>query len=133
MADFWQQVVAQRTQELYESDEYADKAEELLGFQEKLTEGAFRGRFRPFLAVFGIVSRVSGAFWGRGLGGERAREGVSHLERDPEAQKRLRAYRPWHRVDVEVCKHLQERDAPGEDASWLYRLIIEKIRKASNI
>ena len=39
MADFWQQVVAQRTQELYESDEYADKAEELLGFQEKLTEG----------------------------------------------------------------------------------------------
>eukprot|EP00913_Durusdinium_trenchii_P027205 g25525.t1 len=39
MADFWQQVVAQRTQELYESDEYADKAEELVAFQEKLTEG----------------------------------------------------------------------------------------------
>jgi len=39
MADFWQQVVAQRTQELYESDEYADKAEELLAFQEKLSEG----------------------------------------------------------------------------------------------
>lgn len=39
MADFWQQVVAQRTQELYESDEYADKAEELVAFQEKLSEG----------------------------------------------------------------------------------------------
>eukprot|EP00439_Symbiodinium_sp_Y106_P046515 s4134_g5.t3 len=39
MADFWQQVVAQRTQELYESDEYADKAEELQAFQEKLSEG----------------------------------------------------------------------------------------------
>mmetsp|Transcript_51062 Transcript_51062/g.118995 ORF Transcript_51062/g.118995 Transcript_51062/m.118995 type:complete len:700 (+) Transcript_51062:73-2172(+) len=39
MADFWQQVVAQRTQELYESDEYADRAEELQAFQEKLSEG----------------------------------------------------------------------------------------------
>jgi len=39
MADFWQQVMAQRTKELSESDEYADKAEELKEFQEKLMEG----------------------------------------------------------------------------------------------
>lgn len=41
MADFWQQVVEQRTKEIYQNDqhEYADKAAELRQFQEKLIEG----------------------------------------------------------------------------------------------
>jgi LETM1 and EF-hand domain-containing protein 1 len=42
MAEFWQEVVAQRTQSILESEdhEHADKAEELQAFQEKLMSGS---------------------------------------------------------------------------------------------
>jgi len=51
MAEFWQQVVLERTKEISEADnEFADKAEELQKFQEKLMDGQEFPRLKEILS-----------------------------------------------------------------------------------